>query len=141
MDPLVASHLKEQGFDTARQLGEWITKNFKMTAGQFFSSDLGYSLSQPLARDGVEPFASWWKLPKDELIAPYFNPDQILSIVVGGETQATWLTTDMMCTQTVSIDKWRPKSGVYKEDEQIARRRIARQKRHAAALKATGYTH
>jgi hypothetical protein len=141
MDPLVASHLKEQGFDTARQLGEWITKNFKMTAGQFFSSDLGYSLGQPMARDGVEPFASWWKLPKDALIAPYFNPDQISSIVVGGETQALWFTTDMSCTQTLSIDKWRPQSGVYKEDEQIARRRAARQKRHAAALKASGYSH
>jgi hypothetical protein len=139
MDPLVASHLKEQGFSTPQQLGKWISENFKMTAGQFFSSDLGYSLSQPLARDGVEPFASWWKLPKDALIAPYFHPEQITSIVVGGETQALWFTTDMMCTQTLSIDKWRPKSGVYKEDEQAARRRAARQKRHAAALKASGY--
>lgn len=141
MDPLVAGHLKEQGFNTARQLGEWISKNFKMTAGQFFSSDLGYSFSQPLARDGVEPFASWWKLPKDALIAPYLNPDQIRSIVVGGETQALWFTTDMMCTQTLSIDKWRPESGAYKEDEQTARRRVARRKRHAAALKASGYNH
>jgi hypothetical protein len=141
MDPLVVSHLKEQGFSTAGELGEWISKNFKMTAGQFFSSDLGYSLGQPMARDGVEPFASWWKLPKDALIAPYVNPGQISSIVVGGETQALWFTTDMSCTQTVSIDKWRPQSGIYKEDEQMARRRAARQKRHAAALKASGYNH
>jgi hypothetical protein len=141
MDPLVASHLKEQGFETPQQFGKWISENFKMTAGQFFSSDLGYSLSQPLARDGVEPFASWWKLPKDTLITPYINPDQISSIVVGGETQALWFTTDMMRTQTISIDRWRPKGGVYKEDEQAARRRVARQKRHAAALKASGYTH
>jgi hypothetical protein len=141
MDPLVASHLKEQGFETPQQVGKWISENFKMTTGQFFSSDLGYSLSQPLARDGVEPFATWWNLPKESLITPYINPDQISSIVVGGETQALWFTTDMMRTQTISIDKWRPKSGVYKEDEKAARRREARQKRHAAALKASGYTH
>ena len=60
-------------------------------------------------------------------------------VVVGGETQAMWLTTDMWHTKTVSIDKWRPASGVYEEDEQTARRRAARQKRHAAALSRSGY--
>ena len=60
-------------------------------------------------------------------------------VVVGGETQALWLTTDMWYTQTVSVDKWRPEGGIYKEDEQTVRRRQARQKRHAAALSASGY--
>jgi hypothetical protein len=139
MDPLVAKHLKEQGFETPLQLGEWICKNFKIPAGQWFASDLGYSFGNPLARDGVEPYATWWKLPKDTLITPYMQPELIQSIVVGGETQALWFTTDMMRTQTLSIDKWRPKSWRYKEDEQAARRRVARQKRHAAAIKASGY--
>jgi hypothetical protein len=67
------------------------------------------------------------------------NPDAINVIVVGGETQALWLTMDMWHTKTMSIDKWRPKSGVYQEDPQSVRRRKARQKRHAAALKASGY--
>ena len=47
-------------------------------------------------------------------IAPYTDPDNINVIVVGGETQALWLTTDMWHTKTVSIDKWRPKSGAYR---------------------------
>jgi hypothetical protein len=110
-----------------------------MTAGQFWGSDVVYSLVEPNARNGVEPYASWLKLPKDELIAPYINPDVINVVVMGGETQALWLTTDMWHTKTVSIDKWRPKGGVYKEDEQAVRRSEARRKRHAAVLKASGY--
>jgi hypothetical protein len=139
MDPLVAKHLKEQGFETPRELGEWISKNFKIPVGQYFGSDLVYSFGNPLARDGVEPYASWWKLPKETLIAPYLRPELIDAVVVGGETQALWFTTDMAWTQTQSIDKWRPNAGVYQKDEQAERRRMARQKRHAAALKASGY--
>jgi hypothetical protein len=139
MDPLVAKHLKEQGFDNPKQLGEWICEHFQTPAGQFFASDLNYSFMQVLARDGVEPYASWFRLPKDSLIKPYMRPDAINSIVVGGETQALWFTTDMVYTQSQSVDKWRPKSGQYQEDEAAARRRYARHKRHAATATASGY--
>jgi hypothetical protein len=139
MDPLVAKHLKEQGFDDPKQLSKYLSENFKMAAGQFWGSDVVYSLVEPNARNGIEPYASWLKLPEDAKIAPYTIPEKINMIVVGGETQALWLTTDMWHTKTVSIDAWRPKTGVYKEDEQTARRRQARQKRHAAALNASGY--
>jgi hypothetical protein len=110
-----------------------------MPVGQYFGSDLVYSFGNPLARDGVEPYASWWKLPSETLIAPYYQPELINAVIVGGETQALWFTTDMVCSQTLAIDKWRPKSGVYQEDEQATRRRYARQKRHAAARSASGY--
>jgi hypothetical protein len=139
MDPLVARHLQEQGFNDPARLSKYVSENFKMTAGQFWGSDVVYSLVEPNARNGIEPYASWLKLPKEALIAPYTFPEKINVVVVGGETQALWLTTDMWHTKTVSIDKWRPKSGVYKEDEQGARRRHARQKRHAAVLTASGY--
>jgi hypothetical protein len=139
MDPLVAMHLKEQGFDDPAKLSRYISENFKMKAGQFWGSDVVYSIVGPDARSGVEPFASWLKLHADTMIAPYISPEKINMIVVGGETQALWLTTDMWHTKTVSIDKWRPKSWVYEEDAQTVRRRQARQKRHAAALSASGY--
>jgi hypothetical protein len=139
MDPLVAKHLKEQGFDDPKQLSKYLSENFKMTTGQFWGSDVVYSLVEPNARNGMEPYASWLKLPKDAVIAPYTAPEKINVVVVGGETQALWLTTDMWQTKTVSIDKWRPKSGVYRENEQAARRRHARQKRHSGALNASGY--
>jgi len=139
MDPLVAMHLKEQGFDDPGKLSRYISENFKMKAGQFWGSDVVYSIVGPDARNGVEPFASWLRVPEDEMIAPYVSPEKINMIVAGGETQALWLTTDMWHTKTVSIDKWRPKSWVYEEDEKTVRRRQARQKRHAAALSASGY--
>ena len=139
MDPLVANHLKEQGFDHPDKLSAYLSENFKMTAGQFWGSDVVYSLVEPNARSGVEPFATWLNLPKEALIAPYTSPESIGVVVVGGETQALWLTTDMWHSKTVSVDRWRPKGGVFKEDEQAARRRLARQKRHAAALGRSGY--
>ncbi len=139
MDPLTAKHLKEQGFDDPAQLSAYLSENFEMTAGQFWSSDVVYSLVQPNARNGVEPFASWLKLPRDAKIKPYGVPEFINVVVVGGETQAMWLTTDMWLTKTVSVDRWRPASGVYEEDEKAAKRRAARQKRHAAALTRSGY--
>jgi hypothetical protein len=139
MDPLAAKHLQEQGFREPKQLSQWISQNFKMPLGQFWGSDVVYSLVEPNARAGMEPYASWLKLPKDTLVAPYLFPERINMVVVGGETQAMFLTTDMFYTETVSVDKWRPKGGVYKQDEQAARRRYARQKRHAATVSASGY--
>ena len=139
MDPLTAKHLKEQGFDDPAQLSRYLSENFQVTAGQFWGSDVVYSLVEPNARSGIEPFASWLKLPRDAMIKPYFVPESINLVVVGGETQAMWLTTDMWHTQTVSVDRWKPAGGVYEEDEQTARRRAARQKRHAASLSRSGY--
>lgn len=139
MDPLVAKGLKEQGFETKQQVVQWLSKNFKMPAGQFWGSDLIYSLMGPMAREGVEPYATWAKLPKDELIAAYDHPESMNIVVVGGETNSIWFTTDMTYTQSQSIDKWRPRSGKYEEDTVAARRRAARQKRHAEALNYSGY--
>jgi hypothetical protein len=139
MDPLVAMHLKEQGFDDPDQLAAWLSENFRMTAGQFWGSDVVYSLVEPNARNGEEPYASWLKWPKEALVGPYTSPEKINVVVVGGETQALWFTTDMWHTKTVSIDRWRPETGVYREDERTVRRREARNKRHAAVMKASGY--
>jgi hypothetical protein len=139
MDPLVAHHLKEQGFDHPDRLAEYLCANFAMPAGQFWDSDVVYSLVGPNARAGMEPFASWLNVPRDATIHPYSSPEKINVAVVGGETQALWLTTDFWRCKTVPVDRWRPATGVFKEDEQTVRRREARQKRHAAALDRSGY--
>jgi hypothetical protein len=55
----------------------------------------------------IEPYASWHKLPDDALIEPYNMPENINIIVVGGETNAFWKTTDFFYTNSVSIDEWR----------------------------------
>ena len=74
MDPLTAKHLKEQGFDDPAQLSKYLSENFQMPAGQFWGADVVYSLVEPIARSGMEPFASWLKLPRDEMIKPYHDP-------------------------------------------------------------------
>jgi hypothetical protein len=79
-DPLVARHLKEnEGFQTKLDFCRWISKNFKVPAGQFWGTDLVHMLMAPMAEQGVEPYASWKKLPPETLIAPYDKPENINS--------------------------------------------------------------
>jgi hypothetical protein len=110
MDPMVARNLKEnEGFATKQDFARWMSQNIKMPAGQFWKTDYIDMLVASEAYKGVEPYASWKKLPDDELIAPYHNPDNINIIVVGGETSPLWKTTDYRYSGSSSVDKWRPK--------------------------------
>jgi len=115
MDPLVAKGLKDQGFKTKEDLARWLSEHVEMPAGQFWGADIIYAFIAPLARQGVEPYASWSQLPDDQLIKPYHDPSQINIVVVGGETNPLWLTTDFMYTRSTSVDKWRPKDGIRRD--------------------------
>ncbi len=109
MDPLVARNLKEnEGFDSKQDFCRWMSKNIKMPNGQFWKTDYVDMLVASQAYKGVEPYASWKKLPDDALIAPYHNPDNINIIVVGGETSPLWKAADYGYSGSASIDKWRP---------------------------------
>ena len=108
MDPLVAARLKSDGFDTKKKLQDWLAANFKITAEEFWNTDYVNTFDLPRARKGEEPFASWLKLPKDALIAPYsYAADRIELVVTGGETNAFFRIFDMRYGTTMSIDKWR----------------------------------
>jgi hypothetical protein len=108
LDPLLAKHLKEnEGFETALDVSRWVSENVKMSASQFWDSDIIDMLVTPLAMQGVLPYAAWKQLPEDALIAPYHQPEKINILVVGGETSPLWKVSDFDCTATVSIDKWR----------------------------------
>ena len=110
MDPLVAKNLKEnEGFDTKQDFARWMSQNIKMTAGQYWKTDHIDMLVASEAYKGVEPYASWKKLPDDALIAPYHKPDNINIIVVGGETSPLWKVADYGYAGSSLIDKWRPK--------------------------------
>jgi hypothetical protein len=112
MDPLVAKGLKQQGFDTKQDFSRWISEHVEIPAGQYWGADVIYAFMAPLARQGIEPYASWAKLPRDALIRPFNDPNQINAVVVGGETNPLWQTTDFLYTQSASIDPWRPKEGI-----------------------------
>jgi len=108
MDPLVARNLKEnEGFTTRQDFCRALSKNIKMPAGQYWNTDHIDMLMASEAYKGVEPYASWKKLPDDELIAPYHNPDNINIIVIGGETSPLWKATDYGYSGSASIDRWR----------------------------------
>ena len=110
MDPLVARNLKEnEGYKTKQDFARWMGKNIKIPAGQYWKTDQIDMLIASEAYKGVEPYASWKKLPDDALIAPYTNPDNINIIVVGGEKSPLFKTSNYSYSGSAPIDKWRPK--------------------------------
>ena len=115
VDPLVAKALKQQGFRTKQELSQWLTENVTMPAGEYWKHGPGLGFALPLARDGVQPFASWATLAKEQLIGPYPDPDNINFVVVGGENTPLWLTTDFSHTRSVSIEEWRPEGGIRRD--------------------------
>ena len=110
LDPLVARHLRDnEGYRTKMDFCRWISQNFTMPAGQFWGTDLIHMMMASVAEQGVEPYASWKKLPADTLIAPYDKPENINIVVVGGETSPMWKVADFSYTASASVDKWRAK--------------------------------
>ncbi|MCJ7684033.1 MAG: hypothetical protein MUO68_07025 [Desulfobacteraceae bacterium] len=108
LDPLVAKNLKElQGFKIKEAYSRWLSENVKIPAGQYWKADINYAFMLPLAQQGIEPYASWSNLPDDALIAPYNIPEASKIIVMGGETNAFWKTTDFAYSLSASIDEWR----------------------------------
>lgn len=86
MDPLVAEELKEtEGFDTKEKLSQWLYDNSLVNYDDFWNNEIVIAFTRPLARQGVEPFASRLKLSQDALIPRFPSLKSINIIVVGGE--------------------------------------------------------
>jgi hypothetical protein len=108
MDPSVAYQLRNtQGFQTKEALADWLSKNAETTAGTYWANSIASGMMGPLGRQGLEPYATWQKVPSDTLIKHLPNPQNIRTIVVGGATASVWFITDFMAGRGVSIDKWR----------------------------------
>jgi hypothetical protein len=114
VDPLVAKNLHAEGFQTARDACQWIVENSKVPAGHFWNGWQSQG-ARRLAERGVEPYATWAKLPNDALITPRRSADNVHIVVVGGETNPMWITTDFAYTRSASIDPWRPKGGIRRD--------------------------
>jgi hypothetical protein len=59
-----------------------------------------------MALQGLEPYAGYLNLPKDQLIKP-LTARGIHTIVVGGGIQTTWFVTDFGLGRGVLVDEWR----------------------------------
>jgi hypothetical protein len=111
IDPVTARDMKEvEGFDTKEKLAEWLEKNSTWPAWHYWASrpeDL------KKAQAGVEPFASWLKLPQSAAlpVSPFArrkggNPP-VNVVVVGGGTNPYWMAMDFGYVASASVDKWR----------------------------------
>jgi len=108
VDPLVAMDLKEvRGFDTKEKLSQWIHENTRIRVGNYWDLKLVSGFTLPLAKRGVEPYASWVKLPKDALIPRFPASKDINIVVVGGETNAFWQAGDFRYIGSALVDAWR----------------------------------
>jgi len=109
LDPTIIKQLKErEGFQSKEQLIDWVHKNTTVTVGEWL--DNYYSVQNfilPTARQGVEPFASWMKLPRDTKIPLIARPSNIQVLSVGGGTNLFWQAADFGYISSASIDKWR----------------------------------
>jgi len=108
LDPTVAGLLKDaHGFNTKEELSEYLSKNVQVEAGTFWGNGVNTTASMPMALQGLEPFATWAKLPPEKLIKPFRSAGNISVIVAGGGIQTTWFVTDFGFRRGIRIDDWK----------------------------------
>jgi len=107
-DPLVAGMLHDhEGFTSKEMLAQWLSKNTKVPVQTFWGNGLTTSFYSNLGLQGLEPYATWKKMPPDSLIEPFTNAKSINTVVVGGQTNTIWFITDFRVGKGVLIDAWR----------------------------------
>jgi hypothetical protein len=60
----------------------------------------------PLALQGREPYATWYRVPADTLIPFFPKANDINVVVCGGQANAFFQVANMNHGRSVSIDKW-----------------------------------
>jgi hypothetical protein len=108
MDPLVAGMLHDyQKFSSKEELAQWLSSNVKIPVSQYWGNGVVTTFNWSLGLQGLEPYATWQKIPQDQLIQPFNNPKGVNTVVVGGKTQTTWFVTDFRLRSGISVDSWR----------------------------------
>ncbi|MBN2241950.1 MAG: hypothetical protein JW793_04610 [Acidobacteria bacterium] len=108
MDPSVADLLRNaQGFQTKAALAEWLSRNAQVPAATYWANSIASGMMGPLGQQGLEPYATWRKVPGETRIRHFPNASNIRTVVVGGQTASVWFITDFMAGRGVSIDAWR----------------------------------
>ena len=68
LDPIVAKELAQLGFDTKEKLIDWIHENVRTPARLYWNHYAAQTFIREDALNGVEPFASYYAAPPDELV-------------------------------------------------------------------------
>jgi hypothetical protein len=116
LSPIVAAELAGLGFDTKERLIDWVHENVRTPARLYWNHYAAQTFIREDALNGIEPFATYFQAPPDELL-PVFPKDKIDVVVVGGRTNAQWSAfigsrLDRRywapgVHTTVSVDSWR----------------------------------
>lgn len=108
VEPLAARALAErEGFQSKEQLAQWFHENSTLPYETYWDYQLVVNYIEPLARKGQQPFASYLAQPPGSRVPRFADPKAISTLVVGGEKNAYWYTTDFQYLTTVRIDDWR----------------------------------
>ncbi|MEJ2110702.1 MAG: hypothetical protein P8Z37_12495 [Acidobacteriota bacterium] len=109
LDPTITAQLKNnEGFDSKEQLIDYIYENSKVSVGDWM--DDFYAVQNfvlPGGRKGLEPTASWMKLPKDAMIPQFSSPTRINILSLGGGTNMFWQAGDFGLMRSASVDALR----------------------------------
>ena len=105
-DPLIAVSLHNRGYDTKEKLIDWLYKNTNQTVKDYKSRDFAYGFDYPRALKGLEPYATWYKMPDDAVIPRWPHVSDINVVVVGGQTNAFFQGGCLSYGVSISIDKW-----------------------------------
>ena len=105
-DPLVARSLHERGYHTKEQLIEWLYEHTKQSVFDYKNRDFAYGFDYPRALNGIEPYATWYKMQDDEMIPRWPKMTDINVVVTGGETNAFFQGGSLSYGVSISIDKW-----------------------------------
>jgi len=106
LSPISANDLSNEGFKSKEALCQWLKENTYMTLWNYWAA-MPDDLDS--ARAGIEPFASLLKQPPEAASPrPLILQDAPVEIfVVGGGTDAFWMTGDFFCLASASVDMWR----------------------------------
>jgi hypothetical protein len=104
IDPSVTPPLLRFGFDSKEKLIKWVKENVTIPKNHYWLDQevINYKLGP--ARAGIEPYASWLKLPGDAPI-PYLNNVEV--VVVGGSGNIRWSVNECSYRKSVKVDDWR----------------------------------
>ena len=104
IDPSVTAPFVRFGFDTKEKLIQWVKDNVTIPKYHYWLDQevMNYKLGP--ARAGVEPYATWLKLPPNAPI-PYLNNVEV--VVVGGSGNVRWGVNECSYSRSVKVDDWR----------------------------------
>ncbi|MCR4393022.1 MAG: hypothetical protein NUV31_01475 [Dehalococcoidales bacterium] len=108
------------GFNTgpAKRMLE-VVKGISGPFGGSFTFVVDPLVSKSLKQEGYDDPAKLSKQMVDELNFRLKRPEMINFVVVGGEMNPMWVTTDFSYFQTVSVDPWIPKTGIKKDPKPL----------------------